>query len=205
MVMPYSVNADMLRSVFDAIPSLILVVDEDVRIQEYNAMAAEFLSADRSAILKHRGGETIHCIHSTDVAEGCGRGPFCKDCIIRNSVNEAYRGKRVARRRTRLEIIKDGKKAEIYSLITASPITYRKRQLVLLLIEDISEIAELRRMIPICSMCRKLRDDEASWSRVESYFKKHWDVDFSHAICPECYKTEVDKIENGSKQYPLAQ
>ena len=52
-----SLNAEMIRSVFDALPSLIFVVDEDVRIQEYNAAAAEFLSGKRAAILKHRGGK----------------------------------------------------------------------------------------------------------------------------------------------------
>ena len=188
-------SRDILRSVFDALPSLVFVVDDDVRIQEYNAAAAGFLSVQRSAILKRRGGEVLHCLHSTDVPEGCGRAPFCKDCVIRNSVAEAFQGNRVVRRRTRLEIIRDGNKIEIYALITASPFRHKKRPLVLLAIEDISEIAELRRMIPICSICKKVRDDKQSWFRVEAYFKEHWDVDFTHGICPECYKIEIDKVE----------
>jgi PAS domain-containing protein len=81
-----SLDAEMLRSVFDALPSLIFVVDEDIKIQEYNAAAAEFLSGKRAAILKHRGGEVLRCLHATDVTEGCGRAPFCKTCVIRNSV-----------------------------------------------------------------------------------------------------------------------
>jgi hypothetical protein len=99
------------------------------------------------------------------------------------------------RRRTKLEIIRDGNKIEIYALITASPFRYKERSLVLLVIEDISEIAELKRMIPICSICKKVRDDKESWLRVEAYFKKHWDVDFSHGFCPECYKIETDKLK----------
>ena len=66
---------------------------------------------------------------------------------------------------------------------------------MLLVIEDISEIAELQRMIPICSICKKVRDDKKSWFRLEAYFKDHWDVDFSHGYCPECYKSEMEKIE----------
>jgi hypothetical protein len=192
-----SVGTDILRSLFDAMPSLIFVVDDDVRIQEYNAAAAEFLSVRRPSVLKRRGGEVLHCLHSDDAPEGCGRAPLCKNCVIRNSVAEAFRGNRVVRRRTRLEIIRDGNKLEIFALITASPFRYKESPLVLLVIEDISEIAELRRMIlPICSICKKVRDDKESWFRFEAYFKEHWDVDFSHGICPECYQIEIDKIES---------
>jgi PAS domain-containing protein len=116
-----SLDAEMLRSVFDALPSLIFVVDEDIKIQEYNAAAAEFLSGKRAAILKHRGGEVLHCLHATDVTEGCGRAPFCKTCVIRNSVAEAFKGSRISRRRTKIDIIRDGHKTELYALITCSP------------------------------------------------------------------------------------
>jgi PAS domain-containing protein len=188
-------DAEMLRSVFDALPSLIFVVDEDVRIQEYNAAATEFLSDRRDAILKHRGGEVLHCLHSIDVAEGCGRAPFCKSCVIRNSVAEAFKGDRILRRRTKLDIIRDGHKTELYALITCSPFRYRDRPHVLLVIEDLSIIAELKRMIPICSVCRQVQDEKESWSRIEVYFKKQWDVDFSHGLCPRCYQIEMAKLK----------
>jgi hypothetical protein len=187
-------NTAMIRYVFDSLPSIIFVVDDDVRIQEYNTAAAELLLANRSSILKRRGGEVFHCLHSFDVPEGCGRGPLCKDCIIRNSVTEAFDGNRIVRRRTRIEIIRNRKKIEIYALITASRFSYNEIPLVLLIIEDISEIAELQRMIPICSICKKIRNDKESWSLIESYFKEHWDVDFSHSLCPECYRTEMEKL-----------
>jgi hypothetical protein len=190
-------SRDMLRAVFDALSSLVFVVDSDVRIQEYNAAAR--LGAKRTTILKRRAGEALHCLHATDVPEGCGRAPFCRTCIVRDSVTEASRGTRVVRRRTRLEIIRDGNKMEIYALITASPFSFRERPLVLLVIEDISEMAELRRMIPICSTCKKVRDDKESWTRVEAYFKSHWDVDFSHGLCPDCYEIAKAKLKREIK------
>ena len=91
---------------------------------------------------------------------------------------------------------------EIYALITASSFYYDKKRLVLLVIEDISDISELRRLIPICSICKKVRDDKASWSRLEAYFKEHWDVDFTHGYCPECYEKELAKAKKGLKIYP---
>lgn len=189
------VDSEMFRVVFDALPALIFVVDEDVRIQDYNAAVTDFLATPAPAIFKRRGGEVLRCLHSTDVPEGCGRAPFCKGCIIRNSVGEAFAGDRVMRRRTRMELIRAGSKQDIYALITASPFCYKEKSFVLLVIEDISEIAELQRLIPICSVCKKVRDDKESWSRLEAYFKENWDVDFTHGLCPECYEIEVDKLE----------
>jgi PAS domain-containing protein len=189
-------KTDMLKTVFDALPSLLFVVDQDVRIQEYNAAALDFLKAESKAVIKQRAGEVFHCVHSREVPDGCGRSPFCENCIIRNSVMEAFQGNRVVRRRTRIELIREGNMLEIYALITTSPFSFQDRSLVLLVIEDISEIAELQRIIPICSICKKVRDDKESWMRVESYFKNNWDVDFSHGYCPDCYKIEVDKLQS---------
>jgi PAS domain-containing protein len=193
--MKNSAKTDMLRTIFDAIPSLIFVVDGDVRIHEYNAVAAELLLDKREAVLKRRGGEVLNCLHSADVPEGCGHGPSCGNCIIRNSVHEAFLGNHIVRRRAKIEIIRDRNKVKIYALITASRFQSKGKQLVLLVIEDISEIAELRRIIPICSVCKEIRDEKEAWSRLEKYFKEHWDLDFSHGLCPKCYKAEMDKLE----------
>jgi len=192
-------KTDMIRVIFDALPSLVFVVDQDVRIQEYNTAASNLLSAERTAILQQRAGKILHCAHSSEVPEGCGRAQFCKNCIIRNSVTEAFQGERVVRRRTRIELVRDGHKIEIYALITASPFSFKDRLLALLVVEDISEIAESHRMIPICAVCRKVRDDKATWMRVEAYFKNNWDVDFSHGICPDCYKIEMEKMKSNMK------
>ncbi len=67
------------------------------------------------------------------------------------------------------------------------------------MLEDISEIAELRRMIPICSVCRKLRDEKDAWLRLEAYFKEHWEVNFTHGLCPGCHKIEMDKLKRDIK------
>jgi hypothetical protein len=64
----------------------------------------------------------------------------------------------------------------------------------LLVIEDISEIAALYRMIFICPVCGKMQDEQKTWMRVESYFKNHWDIDCSHNYCPDCFQREMDKF-----------
>ena len=99
------------------------------------------------------------------------------------------------RRRTKIDIIRDGHKADLYALITCSPFRYRDRPYELLVIEGISIIIELQRMILICSVCRQVQDVKESWSRIEAYFKKQWDVDFSHGLCPKCYQNEMAKLK----------
>ncbi len=50
------------------------------------------------------------------------------------------------------------------------------------------EIKTITGLIPICATCKKIRDDKGSWSQLESYLSKHADLEFSHAICPECMR-----------------
>jgi hypothetical protein len=200
MVMKNSDKTDLIKEVFDVIPSLIFVVDNNIRIHEYNAAAAEFMSGTRESILQRRGGDVLSCLHSIGMKEGCGKGAPCCNCVIRNSISEAFLGNRVIRRRSKIEIIRKGEKAEIYALISASPFRFKEKLLVLLVIEDISEIAELQRMIPICSVCKEVRDEKETWSQLEAYLKKYWDVDFSHSLCPTCFKKEMEKLKVHTSQ-----
>lgn len=50
----------------------------------------------------------------------------------------------------------------------------------------IAEIRTLRAILPICSNCKKIRDDEGYWQEVESYISSHSETVFSHGICPAC-------------------
>lgn len=50
----------------------------------------------------------------------------------------------------------------------------------------LAEIKTLKGIVPICSFCKKVRDDQGYWEQVEVYVKQHTQADFSHGICPEC-------------------
>jgi len=52
----------------------------------------------------------------------------------------------------------------------------------------IEEIKTLKDILPICSYCKKIRDDEGSWKQIEAYISSHSDAEFSHGICPDCLK-----------------
>jgi PAS domain-containing protein len=176
-----------LRNLFDALPSALFVVDEDVRIRFWNDAAAVMLGPNPEQAYKKRGGEVLHCIHATDVPEGCGRAEYCKDCVVRQSVNEALRGNRIFRKKTRMELeAGDGLITEVYVLVTAASFDYEGKSFALLALEDISELIQLRSILPICAGCKKIRNDGNYWETVEKYFTDHLDVEFSHSLCPDC-------------------
>ena len=55
----------------------------------------------------------------------------------------------------------------------------------------LSEVKVLNALLPICSYCKKIRDDKDYWQSVESYISQHTNAQFSHGICPECYQKVV--------------
>ena len=57
--------------------------------------------------------------------------------------------------------------------------------------ESIQRERQLEGLLPICSYCKKIRDDNNYWSQVERYIENRTDVAFSHSICPECYESVV--------------
>ncbi len=58
----------------------------------------------------------------------------------------------------------------------------------------LSKVRQLEGIIPICSYCKKIRDDGKSWHQLESYISNHSEAKFSHGICPECYERELLEI-----------
>lgn len=55
----------------------------------------------------------------------------------------------------------------------------------------LAEVRTLQEILPICSYCKNVRDDENYWHSVEGYFARHTNAQFSHGICPSCYAAYV--------------
>lgn len=63
-----------------------------------------------------------------------------------------------------------------------------KSKLIIQLQASLSQIKNLSGLLPICSSCKKIRDDKGYWNQIESYIREHSEAEFSHSICPECSK-----------------
>ena len=55
----------------------------------------------------------------------------------------------------------------------------------------LAQVKQLQGLLPICSYCKNIRDEQNYWQRIDSYLMEHADVMFSHGICPDCYREVV--------------
>lgn len=63
----------------------------------------------------------------------------------------------------------------------------------------LNEVKKLQGLFPICSFCKKIRDDKGYWNQIEAYVRDHSEAEFSHSICPMCVKEHYPDIEiNGT-------
>ena len=82
-----------------------------------------------------------------------------------------------------------------------------KAELINDLQEALDRVNLLDGLLPICSSCKKIRDDKGYWNQIETYIREHSTAEFSHGICPECakklypeYYDRVDKIISERKK-----
>ena len=89
-------------------------------------------------------------------------------------------------------IIKDEKEDSIVFVGVARNITEKKKteqereRLIAELQKALAEVKTLSGFLPICSSCKKIRDDQGYWNQIEQYIKEHSDAEFSHSLCPDC-------------------
>ena len=63
-------------------------------------------------------------------------------------------------------------------------------------LEDaLASVKQLQGMLPICSYCKKIRDDGNCWEQLEGYISRHSDARFSHGICPDCLTAVLAPIQ----------
>jgi PAS domain S-box-containing protein len=63
-----------------------------------------------------------------------------------------------------------------------------RERLIAELKDALTNIKTLRGLLPICSSCKKIRDDRGYWNQIETYIKTYSEADFTHGICPDCVK-----------------
>ena len=178
-------TAVFMRYALDAVPSILVVTDEDARVLYRNRAARELLKGEK--IYSNRVGEAMHCIHAGDAPEGCGHGPSCSSCVVRNSVNAAFSGAPVRRKRADIFIKSGEKELQLPTLISVTGFTFEDKLYALMVVEDISELMELRSLLPICASCKKIRKEDGTWEKVETYIKDHVpESNLSHGLCPPC-------------------
>lgn len=183
-----------LQAVLDAFPAPTLIVDAGLHVLDSNRAADEFLRDDAAATLETFNGHLMHCLTAERAADGCGTTESCSDCILRQTVVAVSQGERRFRTMVKLRVRRDGMTGEVWYIVNGAPFDYEGAPLVIISLEDVTEVAELRRIIPICAHCRKVRDVNEFWQDVEQYLDRHTGVEFSHGICPDCMREHCPEV-----------
>ena len=177
-------NSDSFyRAIVDAMPVAVCILNSEAEILEMNAAATRLFSTSGEQWKSRRAGDALHCLNAHD--KGCGNSDRCPDCAIQGMVGACATTGAQGQRRMLFERIQDGNLHELELLITCVRMPNTDRNLTLLVLEDLTPLTRLKDLLPICMMCKSIRNDEQYWQSLESYFHENG-VDFSHGICPSC-------------------
>jgi PAS domain-containing protein len=184
-------------SILDAFPSPVFLIDRDLIIEYANLASRNFLGYDLVDETKQLCGNTLNCINAINSGGDCGNTEFCADCGIRQTVDTVISGKSSARNLHDMSLVIDGEANVISFLISGTLFRSNGKNLVILTMEDVTELVSLRKIIPICSHCRRVRDDSDYWQQVEQYFKRFTNIRFTHGICPDCIREHYPDLWEG--------
>lgn len=201
-------NRENLQLIFDTSPDAIFITRlKDGLVVEVNAGFTNMLGFSRYEIIGH---STLECNIWYNVEDRqtlvsiLQQKGFCKNLDI---IARCKDGKQV-------HVMLSSKKFDMqgvtYIFNVGRDITERKHiemereRLIAELQNALEQIKTLSGIIPICSNCKKIRDDKGYWEQVEAYVSKHTDAKFSHGICPECIKKLYPQLwdEEMKSKYP---
>jgi sigma-B regulation protein RsbU (phosphoserine phosphatase) len=65
---------------------------------------------------------------------------------------------------------------------------------IAMLKETIANVKQLKGLLPMCSYCKKIRNDTDYWQQLETYISEHSDAEFSHGVCPSCFERVANEF-----------
>jgi hypothetical protein len=176
----------LLRVALDAMPIPVFVIDREFALRDCNAAGVAFLGPASGRSLRLLSGDALHCVNALAAPGGCGTSPACPECSLRTSVRESIARGEPVRRRWTLERSDERGKRKQFLFVTAADLPEADEPLSLVTLEDFTEFAELRGLVPICAKCKKIRNDSDYWEQLENYLSRHLDMSFTHGLCPGC-------------------
>mgnify|MGYP000916673059 FL=1 len=129
-----------LTLINENIPMAIMMIDSERRIKKANAGAGAFTNRGPGDIIGLMGGDALGCLNRLDDPRGCGFGPECSECPVRNSVIETFRtGIGVHNAEHCLPVLKGGTRGRIYFQFSTALLESSNTRTVLLCIQDVTE------------------------------------------------------------------
>ncbi len=193
-MIPFINSGNMATAILDAMPHPVFLVDYDITILSINKASQKMIGQKPEVIIKRSAGEILNCIHSEET-EGCGRSIFCSECKFRNSVNNAFKKGITTKEKTVLDLTTKNGVEKVNFAFIASPFEHNNQKYVYLQIENITEIMNDSKIIPICCYCAMIKNEEEQWNKPEVHLNKKLGLRFSHSICPDCFTANYGEYE----------
>ncbi|GAB4439330.1 MAG: hypothetical protein Kow0031_21190 [Anaerolineae bacterium] len=168
----------------DKMASGVLVLDIRQRVVDINPAMAHLLDADAGAIVGQPANlllagwaDFTNLLHAdddivTELTLGLADDRRCFE--VRVSPLRRRNGQLL------------GRLVVLYDISVSKQLADEREQLITELQDALAHIKTLRGLLPICANCKRIRDDDGQWQRVEEYVREHSEADFSHGICPDC-------------------
>ena len=184
-------SEERYRALFEQSRDAIYITTQEGEIIDANQSMLDLFGFSREEIIGSNARERY--VHSED------RLKF-QQMIEREGFVKDYEVKLRKRDETEMECLltaivrktADGNIAGYQGIIrdiTEHKRAEREREKLIHELQDaLANIQMLRGLLPICSSCKKIRDDKGYWNQIESYIQNHSFVEIAHNICPECLK-----------------
>ncbi len=132
-------HQEELAAIYENAPLIMMLLDRDRRVRKINGYGTSFAGKKNDELTGMRGGDALGCLYSLDAPEGCGFGPNCLQCKVRETVLDTFEtGKSSFQVEADLPFKVDGLEKRLSLLISTQKLSIRESEVVLVCIEDIT-------------------------------------------------------------------
>jgi len=136
-----------MDALFNTIPSSVMVIDENRRIRMVNQGLEQTFGVALEAAVDSCPGDALGCPFALDGSEECGTLEECVRCQLREPTVEALAGETISRKSCEFTFFAGGQEHKVVLLVSAMPLDYRGERLAIVILEDVTELAGLRRLL----------------------------------------------------------
>jgi transcriptional regulator with PAS, ATPase and Fis domain len=124
------------RTLVEAFPCGLLVIDEQGRIQIVNDILERALKIDKKTSIGKATGNVLGCLHASEHPKGCGHSKYCEYCEVLPLTKQVLKTKQKQARRANIQMLADGRLVDLSLMLSATPFTINNNSFCLLVIEN---------------------------------------------------------------------
>ena len=181
------VGLERYTDLYDFAPVGYVTLDREGTIHEANLASTTLLGVERAYLIKRTFGQFISAdgrpafnafltrVFGSKVRESC-------------EVTLLKEGQPAAEVRIEATVVASGRecRAVLEDISERKHAEAERERVIQDLQKALAKVKLLSGLLPICASCKKIRDDQGYWNRVETYIQKHSEATFTHSLCPEC-------------------